>query len=81
MLPIACIVAYFLSRGIWRRALVLGSVVPLAMAANTVRIVITVLLASRLGLEFAQGSLHQSFGLATYVIGTLAMIGVARLVR
>ena len=51
------------------------------MAANTVRIVITVLLVSRFGLEFAQGSLHQSFGLATYVIGTLAMIGVARLLR
>jgi exosortase len=81
MLPISCIVAYFLSRGIWRRAVVVASVVPLAIAANTVRITVTVIVASRFGIEYAQGSLHESFGLATYVIGTLALIAVARVVR
>jgi len=29
----------------------------------------------------AQGSLHQSFGVATYAVGTLALVGVARLLR
>ena len=33
------------------------------------------------GIAFAQGLLHDSFGLTTYVLGTLAMIGVARLLR
>ena len=81
MLPISCIVAYFLSRGIWRRALVVVSVVPLAIVGNITRVLITILLVSRLGIEAAQGALHESFGLATYVVGTLAMIGVARLLR
>jgi exosortase len=81
MLPIACIVAYFLSRGVWRRAAVVASVVPLAMAGNVLRVIVTVLLASRLGVASAQGSLHESFGLVTYVIGTLAVIGVARVLR
>jgi hypothetical protein len=35
----------------------------------------------RWGIEFAQGILHESFGLGTYVIGTLAVIGVARILR
>ena len=36
---------------------------------------------STVGIEAAQGSLHESFGLVTYVLGTLAMIGVARVLR
>lgn len=81
MLPISCIVAWFLGRGVWRRALIVSSVVPLAIAANVARVTVTVLLASRFGLEAAQGALHESFGLATYVIGTLALVGVARVLR
>jgi exosortase len=81
LLPLACVVAYFLSRGIWRRAVVVASVVPLAIAANVVRVVVTVALVSRLGTEAAQGVLHESFGLVTYVLGTLAVIGVARVLR
>ncbi len=81
MLPLACIVAYFLTSGIWRRALVVASVVPLAMVANIVRVVVTVLLVPVLGPEAAQGSLHESFGLATYVVGTFALVGVARVLR
>jgi exosortase len=81
MLPISCIVAYFLARGIWRRVLIVLSVVPLAIAGNIGRVIGTVLLTSRFGLEAAQGALHESFGLATYVVGTLALVGVARLLR
>lgn len=81
MLPISCIVAYFMNRGIWRRAVVVASVVPLAMAANIVRVTVTTIVALHFGIEHAQGSLHESFGLATYVIGTLALIGIARVVR
>lgn len=81
LLPLACVVAYFLNRGVWRRLLVVASVVPLAVAANVTRVVATVALVSRLGTDVAQGVLHESFGLATYVIGTLAVIGVARVLR
>jgi len=81
MLPIACIVAWFLGRGVWRRLLIVLSVLPLAIASNVARVTGTVLLASRLGLEAAQGALHESFGLATYAIGTLALVGVARVLR
>lgn len=81
LLPISCIVAWFLARGIWRRALIVLSVLPLAIASNIVRVTGTVLLTSRIGLDAAQGTLHETFGLATYLIGTLALIGVARGLR
>jgi exosortase len=81
LLPLACIVAYFLTHGVWRRALVIASVVPLSLAANIFRVIVTVQLVESWGVEFAQGVLHETFGLATYVIGTLAVIAVARILR
>lgn len=81
LLPLACIVAYFLSHGVWRRVVVVASVAPLALAANIFRVIVTVQLVSSQGVEFAQGLLHESFGVATYALGTLAMIGVARILR
>jgi exosortase len=81
MLPIACVLAWFLTRGVWRRAVVVASVVPLAMIANIVRILVTVQLVSSVGIEAAQGLLHESFGVATYAIGTLALVALARCLR
>lgn len=81
LLPLSCIVAYFLTRGVWRRVLVVLSVFPLAIGANIIRVVVTVHLVSWLGGEAAQGLLHESFGLVTFTLGTLALIGVAKLLR
>lgn len=81
LVPIACIVAVFLSRGVWRRAAVIASVVPLAMGANIVRVAVTVYLVSYLGTDVAQGLLHDTFGVVTYAAGTLALVGVARTLR
>jgi len=81
LLPLACIIAYFLSRGIWRRVLVVASVIPLALGSNILRVIVTVQLISSHGIDFAQGLLHESVGTATYVLGTLALIGVARVLR
>ncbi len=81
LLPLSCIVAYFLSHGVWRRVVVFASVVPLAIAANILRVVVTVGMVSAVGIEAAQGSLHETFGVATYVLGTLSVIGVARVLK
>jgi exosortase len=81
LLPLAVLVAWFASRGVWRRAAVLASMVPLAMGANIARVVVTTRLVSTHGVAFAEGLLHESFGLATSVLGTLALLGVARALR
>ena len=65
----------------WRRLIVVASVIPLAVTANVIRVIVTVKLVSIIGPEAAQGLLHKTFGLTTYTVGTLAVVGVARLVR
>src|SRR5262245_49921174 len=81
LLPVACVVAYFLSHGWWRRTLVVVGVVPLAMAANIARVVATVKLVSVIGPQVAQGLLHETFGLATYALGTALLVGFAKALR
>jgi len=81
LLPLGVVVATFLVRTPARRALLVTSVVPLAMLGNIARVVATALLVSRLGSDYAQGSLHESFGVATFMLGATALLGVARLLR
>ncbi len=81
MLPLATVVAYFLCRGIWRRVVVVLSVIPLAIAANVVRLVVTVGMVDEVGIEAAQGSLHESFGILTFVAGTISLLILARVLR
>jgi exosortase len=81
LLPLACIVAYFLSHGVWRRAVVIASVLPLAIGANLLRVIVTVMLVDTRGAAYAQGLLHEAFGLTTFVLGTLVLLGLARVLR
>src|SRR5262249_28560135 len=81
LLPVACVIAYFLSRGVWRRVAVVLGVVPLAMLVNILRVVATVKLVAAFGGGAAQGLLHESFGLATYAIGPALLLAVARCLR
>jgi exosortase len=81
LLPLGVVVATFLVQTPGRRAAVLASIVPLAMLGNIVRVALTAVLVSRFGIEYAEGNLHETFGAATFVLGALALLGVARLVR
>jgi len=81
LLPLAGVVAYFLSHGIWRRLVVVASVVPLAVLGNIARVAITIALVDRFGLGSAEGLLHESFGVSTFVVGTVALIAVAKALR
>ena len=81
LFPLAVVVATFASRGVWRRAALVASVVPLAVIGNVARIVLTVWLVSRFGESWAQGELHESFGFATFALGAVALLGIARGLR
>jgi exosortase len=81
MLPLATVVAYFGSRGVWRRVVVVISVIPLAISANVARIIVTVAMVDELGVEVAQGLLHESFGVLTFVVGTISLLVLASWLR
>jgi exosortase len=81
LLPVACVVAYFVSRGVWRRLAVVAAVVPLAMLLNVARVVVTVKLVAAYGGGAADGLTHEAFGLATYAVGTALLVLLARVLR
>jgi exosortase len=81
LFPLAVVVATFATRGVWRRVVVVGSVVPLAVVGNVARVVATVLLVSHWGDAVAQGALHEGFGLATFGLGAVALVALAKALR
>jgi exosortase len=81
MLPIACWVAFALLPDGWRRAALVASVVPVAIVANVIRVAVSVKLVPVVGVQAAQGVLHEGFGVAAFVVGVLALFGFARLLR
>ena len=82
LLPIAAIVAYFSEGKLWRRLLLIASVVPLALLGNGLRVIATVTTAAYWGADVAtKGPLHDYTGLLTYALGCLALLAVASAMR
>ena len=82
LVPIGVFLAYFTETSLLRRALLVLTVVPVALAANLVRVVMTVLVAERMGARVAtESSLHEWLGLGTYVVACLVLLGTGRLLR
>jgi exosortase/archaeosortase family protein len=58
------------------------AVLPIALAGNLARVVLTVLLAIRVDVEYAtKGPLHEWAGIATYVVGCLCLLGLGAAMR
>ena len=64
-----------------RWALVLASVVPIAIAANVVRVLILVLVTVHFGEAAGQGAVHEAAGIAVFVSGLALLLGFDALVR
>ena len=80
--PLAVLLAYYSERTLGRRLLLVSSVVPIALAGNLLRVIVTVVAAHFVGVGVATESvLHDSAGLLTYVLGCLALVGVGGLLR
>jgi exosortase len=81
LFPLSVVVATFAAQGLWRRLALVASVVPLAIAGNIARVIVTVLLVRRFGDAMADGALHDTFGFATFGLGAVALLGLARALR
>jgi exosortase len=80
--PLAVVLAYFTQRTLWRRIALVVAVVPAAMIANLLRVVLSVIAAQRLGAERATNSaLHEFAGLLTFALACLALIGLGAVLR
>jgi exosortase len=82
LLPLGVLVAYLTERQLWRRLVLVASVLPIAMLFNLLRVLGTVVAAQSVGAERAtSGGIHEAAGLLTYAVGCGALIGVGALLR
>jgi len=82
LLSLSVLFAYFSERSLARRAVLVAFVVPVALVANLLRVVGTVLASRAFGVEAViRASVHDVAGVFVYVLACLALIGVGRLMR
>ncbi len=82
MLPLGVFLAYFTERTLIRRVVLVVSVIPLAMLGNLLRVTGTLVACHYVGVDAAtKGPLHDWSGVATYVLGCLALLCVGALMR
>ncbi len=72
----------YLSRGaLWKRFILFGSAVPLAVAANMLRIAALCIVASVWGIDTALGSFHDLSGFLLFLLAFLGMVVVRKVLR
>ncbi len=82
LIPIGVVIAYLMEVRLARRLAVVAAVLPIALAGNLLRVILTVLLAIRVDVELVtSGPLHEWTGVGSYLIGCLALLGVSALMR
>jgi exosortase len=82
LLPIGVFIAYFTESILWRRLVLVSAVIPIALAGNLLRVILTVILSTEVSVEFATtGPLHEWAGVTTYLISCLCLIAIGGLMR
>jgi exosortase B len=69
------------SRNLGRTALLLASIVPIALATNLIRVLVLILVTFHLGDEAGQSFFHGSAGMALFAIALLLLLGFDTLLR
>lgn len=75
LLALGAVYGYFTQRSIWKRWALLVLSVPIAIAANALRVSGTGLLAHYFGSEMAQGFYHSFAGWIVFVVAFLMLLG------
>ncbi len=81
MFTLAVIFAFFADMSGGRKFLLVILSVPAAVAANTVRLVVTALGAHFIGPQFADGPLHEASGIIVFMAGFLMLLLCAGILR
>jgi exosortase len=82
LLPLAVLLAHFTLRRWWTTGVLVLSVAPIAMLGNLLRVIATVLVARRVGVDLAtEGPVHETAGLLTYLAACGLMVAVGALLR
>ena len=78
LLTLGIVFAYFLERGIIRRAVIILSTVPIAIGVNAFRVAVTGILAQAYGPAAASGFIHDFQGIITFLLAFVVLLGEAK---
>lgn len=81
LLATGAVFAYLQTGGVWRRALLFLSAIPVAMVANVVRITLLLLVAHYVGVKQATGRFHDISGFVLYAVALAGLLIVRRVLR
>jgi exosortase len=81
LLATGAVFAYLQPGRAWRRALLFLSAIPVAMAANVVRITLLLLVAHYVGIPQATGKFHDWSGVALYAVALGGLLLMRQVLR
>lgn len=73
---LAALASYLLAGPLWKRAIVFLGAVPVALAANGVRVLAICLIGKSLGAEAAESFLHQLSGIMVFLLGLVGLLAL-----
>jgi len=76
MLALGVLLAFISRYALWKKYLLVFLAIPIAMAANILRLMILVVLADRYGISIAESFMHTLSGVLVFAVGFLLLIGV-----
>ncbi|HEX4165957.1 MAG TPA: exosortase/archaeosortase family protein [Bryobacteraceae bacterium] len=77
---LSLIYAYFMDKRVWMRWALLIATVPIAIAANGVRVGVTGML-SEVNTKFAEGAYHETEGYIVFIVAMVALVVTHRLIN
>lgn len=81
LLALAVAYAYFIQTSTKRRWILIASAVPIAIATNALRVIVTGILAQWWGAKAAEGFFHEFAGMAVFALAMAMLVGVGALVK
>lgn len=81
LLALAVAWAYLTLPGAWGMGVLVAAAVPITIAANAVRVVLTGLIGQWFGVEYAQGFFHTFSGWVIFLVAFAGLLGVHGLIR
>ncbi len=81
LLALAVAYAFFLELNNWQRLVVIVSAIPIAIATNASRVIVTGILAQWWGAKAAEGFFHEFAGLAVFALAMVLLVAVGGLFR
>lgn len=80
LLTLAMVWAYVALNGVWSKVVLVASAIPITMAANSLRVIVTAVIAQLFGMEYAEGFYHDFAGWLIFLVAFAGLLCVHGLI-